>query len=471
MENIKVANEMLKNRLKSFNTLNTFCHETRQEIDSLNRQIHTKDSVIADLKARLGRYEGTCLNVEGEDPVVFGPSKSLLESLCKEISNLKRKLKDTETSAAQQSETSKLEISRLQQEVREKDQELWRIANTPQHQKEQEIRSLRWALSEQERARATGAVLCSSLAEEADQLRGQLGATVRVCQELLRRLERERQGEGAAEDRPPDRSPDLQGKEFADSSNTGHVNTLVCKLQEENTVLKQRVAYVESLNAQWQKYDSSREEYVKGLCQTLKQFERLAGAGAGAGLGAGPVPVPAPASSTLLQQEIARLNRLLEEKMNDCAKLSRELEDSRIKGKERIQTLEQQVLIYTDDFKSERADRERAQSRIQDLQEEVLRLQQKLHKKQDPRDPPGACRVHRGNRISAGCPQTEPSEPLIGNTAEPPAPQRPGGQPRQGAGRLGRRGISDLQCPRCFASYDEDHTAEYLKHCEECANL
>ncbi|XP_036373065.1 TNFAIP3-interacting protein 2 isoform X2 [Megalops cyprinoides] len=462
MESIVVADEMLKNRLKSINTLNAFCHESRHEIDSLNRQIHMKDSVIADLKARLGRYEGTCLNVEGEEPVVFGPSKSLLENLCKEISNLKQKLKDTETSAAQQSETSKL-IGRLQQEVREKDRELWRIANVPQHQKDQEIRSLRQALSEQERARATGAVLCTSLAEEADQLRGQLGATVRVCQELLRRLERESQGDGAAEHRPPD----LQAKEFADSSNTGHVNTLVCKLQEENTALKQRVAYVESLNAQWQKYDSSREEYVKGLCQTLKQFERLAGPGVGAGPGTG----PAPASGTLLQQEIARLNRLLEEKMNDCAKLSRELEDSRIKNKERIQTLEQQVLIYTDDFKSERADRERAQSRIQDLQEEVLRLQQKLHKKQDPRDPPVACWVHRGNRISAACPQPEPSEPLLGNAADQLAPQRPGGQPGQGAGRIGRCGISDLQCPRCFTAYDEDHTSEYLKHCEECANL
>lgn len=33
-----------------------------------------------------------------------------------------------------------------------------------------------------------------------------------------------------------------------------------------------------------------------------------------------------------------------------------------------------QALTYVDDFRSERADRERAQSRIQDLEEEVMRL-------------------------------------------------------------------------------------------------
>ena len=39
-----------------------------------------------------------------------------------------------------------------------------------------------------------------------------------------------------------------------------------------------------------------------------------------------------------------------------------------------------QVLIYTDDFKSERRDRERAQGQIQDLKEQVYQLKQQLHK-------------------------------------------------------------------------------------------
>ena len=38
-----------------------------------------------------------------------------------------------------------------------------------------------------------------------------------------------------------------------------------------------------------------------------------------------------------------------------------------------------QVLIYTEDFRWERADRERAQERIQSLQDQLARLQQELH--------------------------------------------------------------------------------------------
>lgn len=39
-----------------------------------------------------------------------------------------------------------------------------------------------------------------------------------------------------------------------------------------------------------------------------------------------------------------------------------------------------QVLIYTEDFKSERADRERAQGQIDDLKEQVYQLKRQLQK-------------------------------------------------------------------------------------------
>lgn len=79
--------------------------------------------------------------------------------------------------------------------LREKELELERVRCQPDHEKDQEIQRLRTALAEKERTEATRSVLCTSLAEEADQLRGQLGATVKVCQELLSRLE-EKKGAG-----------------------------------------------------------------------------------------------------------------------------------------------------------------------------------------------------------------------------------------------------------------------------------
>ncbi|KAJ8382965.1 hypothetical protein SKAU_G00037430 [Synaphobranchus kaupii] len=456
MENFKTENEILKTKLQSYNTLNTIYHETRQEVASLTQQMCMKDNVIAELKSRLGRYEKTAVHLEGEEPLVFGPSTSLFDNLCKEIAKHKQILKDAETQSAQQMEAYKLEIQELQQLVKEKDREIARITRRPQHEKDLEIQRLQRSLAEKERVQATRAVLCSSLAEEADQLRVQLGATVGVCQELLRRLEVKKREGGSEESHVHTQ----QSGEYTESANAAHLNPLVCELQEENKVLKQRVAYVESLNAKWQKYDSSREEYVKSLCQRLK------GSSTRAGL--------VPADAGMLQQEILRLNQQLEEKMEECSRIGRELEDVRRRDKEHIQMLEHQVLTYVDDFKSERSDRERAQSKIQDLEEEALRLKLQLRAQQDTKDVAGACRAHTAHRKTVR-PQTDAAaatEPLPRKAADQPQKKRTGGQTTQpGSGRSELRGVTDLQCPRCLMAYGDDQTAAFLKHCAECANL
>lgn len=90
---------------------------------------------------------------------------------------------------------------------------------------------------------------------------------------------------------------------------------------------------MESLNSKWQKYDSSREEYVRGLCQKLKESNGLASSGPNL------AQTSAAGATNLFQQEIARLNGLLEEKMIECERM----DDSTRRDQERIQMLEQQV--------------------------------------------------------------------------------------------------------------------------------
>ncbi|XP_064783583.1 TNFAIP3-interacting protein 2-like [Oncorhynchus masou masou] len=491
-KDVHLDNDTLKAKIRSCNTLNTFYHETLLEIDTLSKKIYKRDNLIADLKARLGKYENTWINVEGYDHVVIAPSKSLLESLCKEICKLKQKWKDTEMTTAHQAELSQEEIQRLRQQLREKERELEIVTRQPDHEKDQVIQRLRSALAERDRAQATRAVLCTSLAEEADQLRGQLGATVRVCQELLGRLEGGKKG---GERVTEEVKMQQKAKEMSDNTEAGRGDTLVSKLQEENQQLKQRVAYVEGLNSKWQKYDSSREEFVRSLCQRLNESSALAAASSPApgvgprlgprptqepGAGLGLLPELASANAGLLQQEIARLNGLLEEKMRDCGRLGRQLDENRRRYQDSIQTLEQQVLIYTDDFKSERADRERAQGRIQNLQEEVSQLQEQLHTQaQSPtRDVDSTFRVHMGHRISPRM-STDSAEPLLRNSVDPPATKlQSGTSPGAASAVLAPsptwtkcQGSSDLQCPQCFTTYDDAHAVEYLNHCEECARL
>ncbi|XP_077427838.1 TNFAIP3-interacting protein 2 [Vanacampus margaritifer] len=439
---------------RSYSTLNTLYHESRQEMELLAKQLAVKDNIIAELKLRLAGHERLCVGVGDHQSVVVGPSKSLLESLCKEIYKLKQKSNETDLKVVRQEE----EIQRLSEQLRQKDAQLESVkCGAKSHgesngdpDKDLELRRLR-------SAEATRAVLCTSLAEEAEQLRGQLGATVQVCRQLMVKLEKSKAG-GAqvgeqAATQPPDRC----------------TNSQIRQLEEENQQLKQRVAYVQGLNSQWQKYDSSREEYIRGLCQRLKNSAVTP-----------LVPSLGSASAALLHKEISRLNGLLEDKLSECARMRGEAQEASRKNRERVQMLEQQVLIYTEDFKSERADRERAQGRIQDLKEQICHLKQQLHKQgasRETRDVP-VCHVHIGHRVSSSTSsrrhhrdagdRTGARTNMQRQSAPSAAPPPPAALPPDAALT---EVPSDLQCPRCLATFSEDDAARYLNHCEECATL
>lgn len=446
-------------RMRSYSVLNTLYHESRQEMELLHKQVRVKDNIIADLKARLGRHERIYMTAaEGDgEAVAVGPSGSLVESLLKEICRMKMKRNEAEVKAARQAE----EVQRLSVQLREKELELESVRCQPDHEKDRQIQRLCSSLEERERAEATRSVLCTSLAEEAEQLRAQLGATVKVCQELLARLEKEKKGGAEVEE-----IAQLQKtKESSESSDTSAVQAKIDQLQMENQQLKQRVAYVQSLNSQWQKYDSSREDYIQALCQRPKET-----------LGQGLMPALGSVSAGRLHQEISRLNHLLEQKIGECARLNRDVEDIRRRDKERIQTLEQQVLIYTEDFKSERADRERAQSQINDLKEQVSQLKQQLYKQQgasrETRDVVPMCRVHIGHRISPRR-SKDTSEPLLRTAPERKQQKQ---QPAAAADTPNSAwtdspGLSELQCPQCLARFNDRDGAAFLNHCEECARL
>ncbi|XP_023593773.1 TNFAIP3-interacting protein 2 [Trichechus manatus latirostris] len=295
----------------------------------------------------------------------------------------------------------------------------------------------------QAQARATGEVLCRSLAEEAHQLRRTLAATAHMCQQLARCLE-ERQRAGGDTETP--KEPECASRDTA-------VQAEVEKLREENRQLKAKVTHVEDLNAKWQRYDASRDEYVRGLQAQLQGLRALRQSEG-----------PSPAS--LLRKEISRLNHQLEEMLSDCAEARRELvaaQGARDAALERVQMLEQQILVYKDDFSSERADRERAQSRFQELWDTVACLQRQMPRRQDPWEPG---RTRPGSSASKYL-ETDALEPAV-----------PGGQ-RLGSPRLeppaeggcpgtDPRGQGDLQCPHCQQHFSDEQGEELLRHMAEC---
>lgn len=194
----------------------------------------------------------------------------------------------------------------------------------PEHEREKEVAQLRRSVAEKERARAASDILCRSLAEETHQLRRTLAATAHMCQHLAKCLDERQRAQGDVGDKSPE-------PECTDTA--ASVQAVIEKLREENRLLRQKVTHVEDLNAKWQRYDASRDEYVRGLHAQMQ------------GLRAPPEP-SRPSCPELMRKEISRLNRQLEEKIRVCVDVRRELvavRGARDAALERVQMLEQQV--------------------------------------------------------------------------------------------------------------------------------
>ncbi|XP_078711743.1 TNFAIP3-interacting protein 2 isoform X2 [Lampetra fluviatilis] len=89
--------------------------------------------------------------------------------------------------------------------------------------------------------------------------------------------------------------------------------------------------------------------------------------------------------------------------------------------KENIDLLKQQMIIYQEDFRSERNDRERAQASIQKLQDENAKLRQQSLERMSPRAMEGGG-PHRSDRLN---PDIEPAERVAGQASPEGATPRP----------------------------------------------
>ncbi|XP_059674097.1 TNFAIP3-interacting protein 2 isoform X1 [Gavia stellata] len=466
LEKLHRENRSLKNKVPRYNALCTLYHESAQQLKHLQLQLAAKEATIRELRSSLARQQ------QQPQPAAAGgeagaagaePARSLVESLLEQLGQAREQLRDSERLSARRVEALSQEVQKLNQQLEEKNGEIQQMINQPPYEKEREILRLQKSLAEREKAQATSDVLCRSLTDETHQLQRKLASTAEMCQHLAKCLEEKQRKEKGNSD---DQIPTERSNQLLDNGTS--LQALICNLQDENRMLKQKVAHVEDLNAKWQKYDASRDEYVKRLHLQLKEMKSQLEQQHGV--------TSAQMNSDLMHKEIFRLNKLLEEKMNECIKTKRELEDVKKASEgdnERIQMLEQQVLVYKDDFTSERSDRERAQSKIQELQAEVACLQHQLARRQDSRDTSSHFRVHIGNQNHMYV-QTN-VEHLRGNSPGQTGTRRTSSQSEQASppvdnGNSGSEGRAqgELRCPHCMRFFSDELSDEFLKHVAEC---
>ncbi|XP_068259766.1 TNFAIP3-interacting protein 2 isoform X1 [Nyctibius grandis] len=464
LEKLHRENRTLKNKVPRYNALCTLYHESAQQLKHLQLQLAAKEATIRELRSSLARQQQQQPAAAGGEAGAAGaePARSLVESLLEQLGQAREQLRDSERLSARRVEALSQEVQKLNQQLEEKNGEIQQMINQPPYEKEREILRLQKSLAEREKAQATSDILCRSLTDETHQLQRKLASTAEMCQHLAKCLEEKQRKEKGNSDNqiPTERSNQLLDNETS-------LQALICNLQDENRMLKQKVAHVEDLNAKWQKYDASRDEYVKRLHLQLKEMKSQLEQQHGV--------TSAQTNSDLMHKEIFRLNKLLEEKMNEYIKTKRELEDVKKASEgdnERIQMLEQQVLVYKDDFTSERSDRERAQSKIQELQAEVACLQHQLARRQDSRDTSSHVRVRIGNQkhmyVQTNVEQLRGNSP--GQTGTRTSSQSEQASPPADNGNSGSEGRAqgELRCPHCMRFFSDELSDEFLKHVAEC---
>ncbi|XP_029805276.1 TNFAIP3-interacting protein 2 [Suricata suricatta] len=408
-------------------------HEAGQRLRRLQDELAARDALIERLRARLAALEGDT-------------APSLVDALLEQVARFREQLRQREGGAAEAA--LRQEIQRLSEQLEEKEKEKQQLMSQPELEREKEVALLRRSVAEKERARAASDILCRSLADETHQLRRTLAATAHMCQHLAKCLDERQRAQGDSGEKGPE--PEHTGGDTC-------VQDVIEKLQEENRLLRQKVTHVEDLNAKWQRYDASRDEYVRGLHAQLQGLQA-------------PCESERPSPPELMRKEISRLNRQLEEKISDCAEARQELTAVRRahnEALERVQMLEQQILAYRDDFTSERADRERAQGRIQELEEQVAALRHQASRRQDCREP-GSCRQQAVSNASKRLETDALELPAPGGRRARPGSQGPDLSAEGRRPGAGRRGQGELQCPHCLQRFDDEQGEELFRHVAEC---
>ncbi|NXK45474.1 TNIP2 protein, partial [Chauna torquata] len=134
------------------------------------------------------------------------------------------------------------EVQKLNQQLEEKNGEIQQMVNQPPYEKEREILRLQKSLAEREKAQATSDVLCRSLTDETHQLQRKLASTAEMCQHLAKCLEeKQRKEKGNSDNQTP---TERSNQVLLVLDNETSLQAVICKLQDENRMLKQKVAHV-----------------------------------------------------------------------------------------------------------------------------------------------------------------------------------------------------------------------------------
>lgn len=285
-------------------------------------------------------------------------------------------------------------------------------------------------------------------------------------------------------------------------------------LQEENTSnghdfasLKEKIKELVAMNMNWQQYSSRQEKIIHDQNERIAQLER---------------DLESKNPRQLPESQQIEFDRLLLAKKHECNTLEEEKEraaeenhrlhlrlvevETSLAGfRERCGLLEAQLVMYQEDFRTERADRERAQSTISELEAKLRDRNQMAFPVQATSEYHGAYGAFdcpssyeaplRGRGIyqtdsdtgkaSASLPteQLKTTDGRLKDAVNLPAAAAASAYQTDGFDETDHPCVLDLtedlpnlhislgdvlSCPKCHRAFTRDHHLALLEHMEEC---
>lgn len=399
---LQEENQTYKLRKESTETVSRLLQEAKQEVVALQNKLGVSNSVIRVLVSRLesNGLSGDVFPQEGED-YIPGQSQNLLDNLTRENKRLRSIIRsrsgDPEEFAKLQQRNEELErdcselrIFNSNQQTRIAELEL--VLRSSDNEKDRAINELTEKFNHVTRELSSRDTLCTSLAEETRMLQSQLEDVARQCQELAKRLQEQGHNTDKIVQKVLKSSPQ-DVKEITDTSKS---------LADENKNLKQKVKEITDMNKRWQDYNNQREAYVKTLLAEVANHKKRAEEAQ-----ANTVPhetqvemnkildesrrlmreldnlqkiaSDAVKERDMYKQNLDRANSQLNAQRTENQQLQRNLQGARNQeSSEIINALKAQIRICTEDFESERADRQRAHEKLNRQKQETERLRKEV---------------------------------------------------------------------------------------------
>lgn len=383
-----------KIRKEGVETVSKLLQEARQEIAVSQKKSKTQDVAIRNLQSRLtsNGLSGNIIMQEG-DMFIPGTSNQLLDNLTRENSRLRTLLRGASVDPE--------DISALQQELRRKNEtiedykrtgedletrvrQLQDLMGSSENEKDQTISSLQTTIRKMKEEFQTRDVLCHSLAEETSNLRQQLHDVAVTCQQMALRLERSEKASRALE--PKHLASNLKSSEFSIEAKE--------KLLVEKRELQRKLDEVVIMNKRWQEYETQREAYVKQLQAASRALQDQLATSQANQLSLERSRMINQALDEAqrrlalteegkrgLETELNASNQMLIQQATEVERLKHDLDLAHQGGApthrsdvEILDALKAQIQICTEDFESERRDREHAQSKVSSLEAELQKV-------------------------------------------------------------------------------------------------